>query len=161
MATTELSLGSGMELHGLKLFPYEVAVHITRVDDASHWIREIVGERLGFCMDLIIRWNHYFLRVVAIEPNFLNASGEDASQTSPTQTMAPVFDFHERFNTSPSTERSQRSSLASNPVDENLPFSQGTPSNIRDLLHVEKLAYVRPTRRLYRIEEEEIPMRQL
>ena len=26
MATTELVLESGMELHGLKLFPYEVAV---------------------------------------------------------------------------------------------------------------------------------------
>ena len=149
MATTELALGSGMELHGLKLFPYEVAVHITRVDDASHWTGEVIGERLGLCMDLIIRWNRSFLRVVAIEPNILNALGEDVSQTSPTQTMAPVFDFHERFNTSPSTERSRRSSLASNPVDENLPFSQGTPSNIRDLPHVDGLAYVRPTRRPY------------
>ena len=86
---------------------------------------------------------------MAIEPNISNASFVDASQTSPTQIMAPRFDFYERFNPPTSVERSRRSSLASNPIDENSPFSQGTPSNIRDLPHVEGLAYVRPTRRPY------------
>jgi hypothetical protein len=149
MATTELELGSGMELHGLKLFPSEVAVRITRIDDALHWTGEVIGERLGLCMGLIIRWNRSSIRVVAIEPNIPSALGEDRSQSSPTRMMAPEFDFHERFNTPSSTERSRRSSQASNPVDENSPFFQCTPSNIRDLPHVEGLTHVRPTRRPY------------
>ena len=106
MGTTELALGSGTELHGLKLFPSEVAVRIIRVDDASHWTGEVVGERLGLCMGLVIRWNRSSLRVVPIVPNILNASSEGASQTSFTQTMAPEFDFHEPFNAPASTERS-------------------------------------------------------
>ena len=34
-----------MELNGIKLFPSEVVVHITRVDDISHWTREVEGEK--------------------------------------------------------------------------------------------------------------------
>lgn len=149
MATTELAIGSGMELHGLKLFPSEVAVRITRVDDALHWTGEVVGERLGLCMGLIIRWNRSSVRFVTIEPNIPSALSEDGSQTSPTRMLAPEFDFHQRFNTPTSTESFQRSTQASNPIDENSPFSQGTPSNIRDLPHVEGLTYVRPARRPY------------
>lgn len=79
MATTELELGSGIELHGLKLFPYEVAVHITQIDDALHWTGEVVGERIGLCIGLIICWNRSLVRVVAIKSNIPNASDEDVS----------------------------------------------------------------------------------
>ena len=57
MATTELAFESGIKLHGLKLFPYEVAVRITWIHDASHWTGVMVGECLGLCMDLVIHWN--------------------------------------------------------------------------------------------------------
>ena len=57
MAYMDHTFGSGMELHGIKLFPSEVAVHIIRVDDMSHWTGEVVGEKLGLCMDMTIRWN--------------------------------------------------------------------------------------------------------
>ena len=47
LATMEHAFESGMELHGSRLFPSKMAVRIIRVDDALHWIGEIVGERLG------------------------------------------------------------------------------------------------------------------
>ena len=56
LATKEDTFMSGMELNGLKLFPSEVAVRITRVDDTLHWTGEVVGERLGMCIGLIIQW---------------------------------------------------------------------------------------------------------
>ena len=36
LGITDPTLQSGMALHGVKLFPLEVAVCITRVDDISH-----------------------------------------------------------------------------------------------------------------------------
>ena len=47
LAYIDHTFGSGMELHGIKLFPLEVAVHITRVDNMTHWTGEVVGEKLG------------------------------------------------------------------------------------------------------------------
>ena len=149
LATMEHAFESGMELHGSRLFPSEVAVRIIRVDDALHWIGEVVGERLGSCMGLIIRWNRSLLRVLATTPNFSNAHGEDESHNSPTRTMVPEFDVPRRLNTPELNERSLQSSQASNPVNNSSPFSQCTPSNIRDLPHVEGFAHVRPTRRPY------------
>lgn len=150
LATREYTFETGAQLHGSKLFPSEVAVRITRVDDALHWTGEIVGERLGMCVGLIIRWHKSYLRAIAMEPTIQN--GEDVlngSQTPPVRRLAQEFDFHDNFNTPGSTDRSRRSSIASNPVDENSPFSQSTPSNIRDLPHVDGLIHVRAARRPY------------
>ena len=58
-----------------------------------------MGERLGSCMDLIIRWNRSLLRDLATTPTFPNAHGEDRSHISPTRTMAPRFDVQGRSNT--------------------------------------------------------------
>jgi hypothetical protein len=41
------NIKSGMELHGVKLCPFEVAVQVVRVGYESVWTREILGERLG------------------------------------------------------------------------------------------------------------------
>ena len=149
LATKEDTFMSGMELNGLKLFPSEVAVRITRVDDTLHWTGEVVGERLGMCIGLIIRWQQSLMRVVAVEPTSTNAHGDVGSQSSPARMMAPQFDFHEEFHTPGSHERSRYTSQASNCIEENSPFSQSTTSNIRDLPHVDGLAYVRPARRPY------------
>lgn len=149
LATKEDAFVSGMDLNGLKLFPSEVAVRITRVDDALHWIGEIMGERLGMCLGLIIRWQQSLTRLMAVEPTSTNGHADVGSQTTPTRMRTPQFDFHEWFHTQGSQERSWSSSQASNPAQENSPFSQATPSNIRDLPHVDGLAYVRPTRRPY------------
>ena len=140
---------SGMELNGLKLFLSEVAVRITRVDDTLHWTGEVVGERLGMCIGLIIRWQKSSMRIVAVEPTSTNVHGNVGSQSSPAQMMAPQFDFHEWFHTPGLHERSRYTSQASNRIEENSPFSQSTTSNIRDLPYLDGLAYVRPTCRLY------------
>ena len=79
LATKEDAFVSGMELNGLKLFPSEVAVRITRVDDALHWTGEVMGERLGMCVGLIIRWQLSSTRVVAVEPTSTNAHGDVGS----------------------------------------------------------------------------------
>ena len=149
LAKMEHAFKSGMVLHGCRMFPSEVAVHIIWVDNALHWTGEVVGERLGSCMDLIIRWNRSLLRNLATTPNFPNAHGEDRSHVSPTRTMAPRLEVQGRSNTAKLNERSLWNSQASNPVDESLPFSQCTRSNIRDFPHVEGFAHVRTTRRPY------------
>ena len=66
---------SGIELHGIKLFPLELAVHITQVDDMSHWTREVVGEKLGLCMDMTIHWNRCLVRDVPANPILPTAQG--------------------------------------------------------------------------------------
>ena len=40
MAIIENTFRSGMELNGMRLFPSEVAMRITRVDDELHWTKE-------------------------------------------------------------------------------------------------------------------------
>lgn len=115
-------------------------MRIIRVNDALHWTGEVVGERLGSCMGLIIHWNRSLLRVLATTPNLSNAHG---SHNSPTLTMTPEFDVQERFNTSELNERALHSSQASNSIDENSPFSQCTPFSIRDISHVEGFVHVR------------------
>ena len=114
---------SDMELNGLKLFPSKVAVRITRVDDTLHWTGEVVGERLGMCIGLIIRWQQSLMRVVAVEPTSTNAHGDVGSQSSPAPMMAPQFDFHEECNNPGLHERSRYTSQASNRIEENSPFS--------------------------------------
>ena len=54
LAIREDTFVSGMELNGLKLFLSGVAVRITRIDDTLHWTGEVVGERLGMYIGLII-----------------------------------------------------------------------------------------------------------
>jgi hypothetical protein len=48
----------------VKLCPFEVAVQVVRVLAESMWIGEIVGERLGQCVGLIIRWKRADVRSV-------------------------------------------------------------------------------------------------
>src|SRR5579875_2006317 len=79
LATREHTFQSGMELHGCRMFPSKVAVRIIQVDDASHWTGEVVGERLGACMGLIIRWNRSLLRIVGRTPNISNSQGQKDS----------------------------------------------------------------------------------
>jgi hypothetical protein len=46
----------GMELNAVKLCPFEVAVQVVRVLEESVLTEEIVGEWLGQCVGLVIRW---------------------------------------------------------------------------------------------------------
>ena len=73
MGITDSTVQSGMALHGVKLFSLEVAVYITRVDDISHWTGEVVGEKLGLCIRLIIRWNWSQIRYVDANATIPNA----------------------------------------------------------------------------------------
>jgi hypothetical protein len=51
-----------MELNAVKLCPSEVAVRVVEVRDGSVWTGKIVGERLGQCVGLVIRWKGSLLR---------------------------------------------------------------------------------------------------
>ena len=50
------SIKCEMELNEVKLFPSEIAVRVMLLEDNMHWTGELVGERLGQCKGLIIRW---------------------------------------------------------------------------------------------------------
>ena len=76
LGITDPTIQSGMALHGVKLFPSEVAVYITQVHDISHWTGEVVGEKLGLCMGLTIHWNRSHIRYVAANDTIPNAEGE-------------------------------------------------------------------------------------
>lgn len=149
MAIMDNAFKSGMELNGMRLFPSEVAVRVTHVDDELHWTGDVVGERLGLSRGLTIRWDRSLVRVVALDSNIPNAQSEEGYQMPHVPMMTPIFDFHEDFHTPGSNETSRRSSQASNPVHESSPFSQPPSNNIRDLPHVDGLAFVRQTRRRY------------
>ena len=45
-----------MELHDVKLHPFEVAVYVTQVVDRSKWVGELVGDYLSDCLGQIVRW---------------------------------------------------------------------------------------------------------
>jgi hypothetical protein len=45
-----------IKLNAVKLCPFEVAVQVVRALEESVWTGEIVGERLGQCVGLVIRW---------------------------------------------------------------------------------------------------------
>jgi hypothetical protein len=53
-----------MDLNVVKLCPSEVAVWVVEISDGSVWIGEIVGERLGQCIGLVIRWKRALLQIV-------------------------------------------------------------------------------------------------
>jgi hypothetical protein len=54
----------GMELNVVKLCPSEMAVQVVEVSDGSVWTGKIVGERLGQCIGLVIRWKRALLQIV-------------------------------------------------------------------------------------------------
>jgi hypothetical protein len=55
----------GMELNAVKLCPFEVAVQVVQVLDESVWTGEIVGERLGQCIDFVICWRRADVRSIS------------------------------------------------------------------------------------------------
>jgi hypothetical protein len=99
------SIKTNMELNGSKLFPLEVAVRITEVRDESHWTGEVVGEVLGLCVGLIIRWNRLLARVVHNSSITSHTQCEVESRMPTLQTRATIFDFHDQFNSPGSNDR--------------------------------------------------------
>jgi hypothetical protein len=50
----------GMELNAVKMCPSEMAVRVVEISDGFVWTGEIVEERLGQCVGLVIRWKRAF-----------------------------------------------------------------------------------------------------
>jgi hypothetical protein len=65
----------GMELNAVKLCPFEVAVQVVQVLEESVWTGEIVGERLGQCVGLVIRWRRADVRSVSGGMSSVGESG--------------------------------------------------------------------------------------
>ena len=65
----------GMELNAVKLCPFEVAIQIVQVLEESMWTGEIVGEWLGQCVGLVIRWRRVEVRSVSGGMSSVRESG--------------------------------------------------------------------------------------
>ena len=83
----------GMELNAVKLYPFEVAIWILEVIDGSVWTKEILGERLGQCVGLVIWWKRALVRNVGSH-NSHGESSEGHNFSFPTFLM-PNFEFVE------------------------------------------------------------------
>jgi hypothetical protein len=88
------NIKSGMELHGVKLCPFEVAVQVVRVVDESVWTVEILGERLGQCAGLVIRWRRAAIRNVEGGRSSAMESSEGQNFSFPT-TVQLGLEFEE------------------------------------------------------------------
>jgi hypothetical protein len=84
----------GMELNVVKLCPFEVAVRVMEVRDGSVQIGEIVGERLGQCIGLVIWWKRSLLRNLEGRRVSLGESNEGQNFSFPTL-VVPKYDFDE------------------------------------------------------------------
>jgi hypothetical protein len=80
----------GMELNAVKLCPSEVAIRIVEVRDGSVWTGEIVGERLGQCVGLVIRWKRSLLRNLEGRWDSLGESSEGQNFSFPALVVAGV-----------------------------------------------------------------------
>ena len=67
----------GMELNALKLCPFEVVVQVVQVLEESMWTGEIVGEQLGQCVGLVIRWRRAEVRSVS---GGMSSNGESGAR---------------------------------------------------------------------------------
>ena len=54
----------GMKLNVVKMCPSEVAVRVVEVSDGIVWTGKIVGEWLGQCIGLVIRWKKALLQSI-------------------------------------------------------------------------------------------------
>jgi hypothetical protein len=84
----------GMELNAVKMYPFEVAVQVVEVSNGSVWIGEIMGERLGQCAGLVIRWKRTLLQIVEGRRVSIGESSEGQNFSFPTLIM-PEFEFEE------------------------------------------------------------------
>jgi hypothetical protein len=84
----------GMELNAVKLCPSEVAIRVVEVRDGSVWTGEIVGERLGQCVGLVIQWKRSLLRNLEGRRVSLGESSEGQNFSFPTL-VVPEYDFDE------------------------------------------------------------------
>jgi hypothetical protein len=84
----------GMELNAVKLCPFEVAVQVVRVLEESVWTGEIVGERLGQCIGLVIRWRTADVRSVPGGTSTVAESGAGQNFSFPSPTRSD-FEFED------------------------------------------------------------------
>jgi hypothetical protein len=84
----------GMELNIVTLCPSEVAIRVVEVRDGSVWTGEIMGERLGQCVGLIIRWKRTLLRNLEERPFSIGELSEGQFFSFPALVM-PEFEFDE------------------------------------------------------------------
>jgi hypothetical protein len=84
----------GMELNAVKLRPSKVAVWVVEVRDGSVWTGEIVEERLGQCVGLIIRWKRSLLRNLEGRRVSLGESSEGQNFSFPAL-VVPEYEFDE------------------------------------------------------------------
>jgi hypothetical protein len=94
MGVINENIKCGMELNAMKLCPFEVAVRIVEVRDGSVWTGKIVGERLGQCVGLVIRWKRSLLRNLEGSRVSLRESNEGQFFSFPAL-VVPEYDFDE------------------------------------------------------------------
>jgi hypothetical protein len=84
----------GMEFNTVKLCPSDVAIRVVEVSDGSMWTGEIVGERLGQCVGLVIWWKRALLRNLEGRPFSIGESSEGQKFSFPALVVLE-FEFDE------------------------------------------------------------------
>jgi hypothetical protein len=141
------SIHVGMTLNYIKLFPSEVAVRVIEVSDASYWTGEVIGERLGMCLGLTIRWQQNLVRIMTTPPHQTPDLGNNPTImfSSTNSTPTSKFDFEEPNFDNPSMGTRQ----GSNTPEPFFPISHTTETHIRDLPHVDGLSNLQSYPRTY------------
>jgi len=99
----DTSFTCGIELHQVKLRPFEIVVRITHVVDERQWVGELVGKYLGDCMEKVIRWRRSSVRWAhPSEVRSTTTSSRDGGTFSFPPIRTPEFDFHDT-NENPSS----------------------------------------------------------
>src|SRR5450759_2522824 len=86
----------GMELNAVKLCPFEVAVRVVQVLEESVWTGEIVGERLGQCVGMVIRWRRADVRRVSGGMSSVGESGAGQNFSFPS-VAGSDFEFEDEY----------------------------------------------------------------
>jgi hypothetical protein len=137
----------GMELNAVKLCPSEVAVWVVEVSDGFVWTREIVGERLDQCVDLVIRWKRALLQIIEGRRVSVGESSEGHNFSFPAL-VVPEFEFEEG-DTSISYDNGPPSLLEGgfNSVGNTSPLTEGSHSSTGTVPVVDGLSTDRQSRR--------------
>jgi hypothetical protein len=136
----------GMELNVVKLCPSEMAVQVVEVSDGSVWTGKIVGERLGQCIGLVIRWKRALLRTVEGRWVSVGESNEGQNFSFPAL-VVPEFEFEKgdtsiTYDNAPPLPKGSFSSAGNTS-----PLTEGSHSNTGILPIVDGLPTDRQSRR--------------
>ena len=83
----------GMELHNVKLCPFQAAIHVTQVVDGRRWVGELVGGYLSDCLEQIVRWRAILVSWIEISELGIRIRGRKRRDCPVSLEFVPILDF--------------------------------------------------------------------